>query len=162
MNEDQTTYLSRGARAAVSLHARHLHQFVEVWRKARALHVVTPRVEDPDYASLETVLNHVLRWARRYLIWICEQLNLPDPEIPPVPAPGEIEGAAERYIEGLLARWAACLRDVAEEQTHRPEYVSPWGVRYCIDAMLEHAVMHPIRHSFQLEEWLGANCSREG
>jgi hypothetical protein len=22
----------------------------------------------------------------------------------------------------------------------------------CIDAMLEHAVMHPIRHAFQLEE----------
>ena len=24
--------------------------------------------------------------------------------------------------------------------------------RYCIDAMLEHAVMHPIRHAFQLDE----------
>jgi hypothetical protein len=25
-------------------------------------------------------------------------------------------------------------------------------VTYTIDAMLEHAVMHPIRHTFQLEE----------
>ena len=30
-------------------------------------------------------------------------------------------------------------------------YTSNWGVNYCIDAMLEHAVMHPIRHEFQLK-----------
>jgi hypothetical protein len=27
---------------------------------------------------------------------------------------------------------------------------------YSIDAMLEHAVMHPIRHSYQLEELMAA------
>ena len=30
-------------------------------------------------------------------------------------------------------------------------YASAWGVDYCIDAMLEHAVMHPLRHTAQLK-----------
>jgi hypothetical protein len=39
-----------------------------------------------------------------------------------------------------------------DDRLETPEYPSRWQTRYCIDAMLEHAVMHPIRHAFQLEE----------
>ena len=35
------------------------------------------------------------------------------------------------------------------------EHLSRWKVTYCIDGMLEHAVMHPIRHRVQLEALLG-------
>ena len=34
------------------------------------------------------------------------------------------------------------------------ESVTRWGSPYSINAMLEHAVMHPIRHRFQLENLL--------
>ena len=44
------------------------------------------------------------------------------------------------------------LQEIEEKHFHSPCYQSRWGVDYCIDAMLEHAVMHPIRHVFQLEE----------
>ncbi len=42
------------------------------------------------------------------------------------------------------------MADVPVERFYKPEYEAPWKIRYCIDAMLEHAVMHPIRHRFQL------------
>ena len=42
--------------------------------------------------------------------------------------------------------------EVSDEQLETPEYPSRWQTRYCIDSMLEHAVMHPIRHAFQLDE----------
>jgi hypothetical protein len=41
---------------------------------------------------------------------------------------------------------------VRDDQLETPEYRSRWQTLYSIDAMLEHAVMHPIRHAFQLEE----------
>ena len=44
------------------------------------------------------------------------------------------------------------IREVSNERLETPEYPSRWQTRYCIDAMLEHAVMHPIRHAFQLYE----------
>ncbi len=47
---------------------------------------------------------------------------------------------------------AEALRDISDEQLETPEYQSRWQTRYCIESMLEHAVMHPIRHAFQLDE----------
>jgi hypothetical protein len=56
----------------------------------------------------------------------------------------------------VLGGWREPLRAVGGEHFDRPEYASSWGTLYCIDAMLEHAVMHPLRHRFQLEELLAA------
>ena len=53
----------------------------------------------------------------------------------------------------ILERWRAeALREISDEQLEIPEYPSRWRTRYCIDSMLEHAVMHAIRHAFQLDE----------
>lgn len=61
--------------------------------------------------------------------------------------------SAGDYLEHVLERWrSGPLREIANEQLETPEYQSRWLSRYCIDSMLEHAVVHPMRHSFQLEE----------
>ena len=46
------------------------------------------------------------------------------------------------------------LAEVPEERFEDREYPARWKTLYCVDAMLEHAVMHPIRHTFQLERLL--------
>lgn len=111
-----------------------------------------PQTDDPSYRSFDALLRHVLGWAREYMVWMCEKLELPDPEILPVPEVDDVAEKAESYLDHLLARWRLPLSAVAEERFYRPEYIAPWKTRYCIDAMLEHAVMHPIRHRFQLME----------
>ena len=84
------------------------------------------------------------------MIWICESLNLPNPEISPVPDLENIENNTGKYLDHLLERWRLPLSEIEENKFHSPTFTSNWGVNYCIDAMLEHAVMHPIRHEFQL------------
>lgn len=148
------SYAYPGAHAMVRLHERHMREFLEAWRLARAAGTRLPTTDDPSYASLETLLRHVLRAARGYMTWTCEQLGLPDPQIRPTPEPDAIEAEADAYLDHVLERWRDPLREVAPERCHRPAFESRWGVPYCIDAMLEHAVMHPIRHTFQLEELL--------
>jgi hypothetical protein len=59
---------------------------------------------------------------------------------------------ADEYMEHVLEKWRAPLQRVGDDRLETPEYRSRWQTCYCIDAMLEHAVMHPIRHAFQLEE----------
>jgi uncharacterized damage-inducible protein DinB len=145
-------YKYRGARATVLLHDGHLMWFVETWKRAKREGVVLPEVDDKDYASMEALLRHVLRAARGYMTWICEKLELPDPEIEPTPDVDAIEGAADSYVRHVLEQWRKPLAEVPEERFHQPTYPSRWKVDYCIDAMLEHAVMHPIRHTFQLME----------
>ena len=146
------TYSYRGARALVLLHEQQLRKFLETWRQAKALGVSLPKTDDSDYQSMETLLRHILRAARGYMSWMCEKLELPDPEIMPTPEANEIEEQADHYLEHLLDHWRTPLAAVTEERFHTPEYQARWKVAYCIDAMLEHAVMHPIRHQFQLAE----------
>ena len=140
----------------VLLHERHLRSFMKSWKEAKSLEIKLPVTDDLDYQSLETLLFHVLRAARGYMTWICQELNLPDPEINTPPDVSEIEKDAEKYIIHLLERWRLPLADIDEDKFHTPTFKSRWGVEYCIDAMLEHAVMHPIRHEFQLKNLISS------
>lgn len=149
-------YRYGGARALVTLHEREMRQFVETWKRAQAMDVALPETDDPDYASLETLLWHVLACAGSYMIWICRVLELPTPGIRQAPAKEEIAAEAEAFLEHVLERWRTPLAEVSEDACYQPEYPSNWETRYCIDAMLEHAVMHPIRHRYQLEELMAS------
>ena len=147
-------YRSRAVRAMVLLHEEHLRRFVRVWRMALAKSVSLPATADPAYASLEALGRHVLSAAGGYMTWMCEVMALPDPVIRPAPDVSAIVRDADDYLEHVLEQWRAPLIEVSDDILETPEYPSRWKTRYCIDSMLEHAVMHPIRHVFQLDELL--------
>ena len=148
---DTHAHRYRGARAMVILHETHLRDFLDVWKEAGRAGITLPGGEG-DYASMETLLRHVLRAARGYMTWMCQVLELDDPGIRKTPDAQEMGEQADEYVEHLLECWRKPLRDVPEEKFYRPVHQARWKVDYCIDAMMEHAVMHPIRHPFQLRE----------
>lgn len=145
-------YRSRAVRALVLLHDEHLRRFLAIWKRAQAASVVLPSTDNPAYESLETLLRHVLGAARGYMTWMCEVLQLPEPGIRTPPEPTTLAAEADDYMEHVLERWRTPLLEVGDDRLETPEYPSRWKTLYSIDAMLEHAVMHPIRHAFQLEE----------
>ena len=65
------------------------------------------------------------------------------------------EKEADEYLVHLLEKWRTPLAEVPIDKFEHGTYTSRWGTDYCIDAMLEHAVMHPIRHEFQLKTLMG-------
>ena len=149
-------YTYGGARALIALHEKHMRSYLETWRNAKKAGVVLPQTDDPSYKSMETLLRHPLKSSRGYIIWICKQLELPDPGIDPPPELDQVELSAGAFLEHLLERWDLPLRDVPEERFFDRTYTSNWDAEYCIEAMLEHAVMHPIRHEFQLKNLMQA------
>lgn len=151
---DRSAYAYGGAWALVELHARHLRTFLDAWRRAKDAGVALPASEDPDCQSLDTLLRHVVGAARGYLAWVCKVLEQPAPAIEPVPE--DLSSAPGPYVERLLLAWDQPLRTLTQRAADRGVYPSSWGTEYCVDAMLEHAVMHPIRHTFQLEGLLAA------
>ncbi len=155
MSDKVPPHKYNGARSLVILHESHMRQFLHTWREARLAGVTLPETDDPDYESMDTLLRHVLRAARGYIVWMCEMLELPDPGVDKTPPSKGIYGATDLYLDHLFEKWRSPLADVDEERFGIPEYPSHWNVRYCIDAMLEHAVMHPIRHRFQLLHLMG-------
>jgi uncharacterized damage-inducible protein DinB len=135
----------------VHLHEKHLRSFLNTWKRAKQINIKLPETDDKDYQSLETLLRHVLRAARGYMTWMCEKLELPDPKIDPTPEAEKIESVVDNYFKHLIERWQHPISVVPPEKFEDKLYTARWGVDYCIDAMMEHAVMHPIRHEFQLK-----------
>lgn len=152
---DLQDYRYRGARALVLLHEKEMRALLPVWKRAKAAAVRLPATGDSDYASLDSLLHHALRAARGYMTWLCEKLGLPDPGIEPPPEAARVEREAEQYVEHLLARWRTPLAEV-EEARFGATHKTRWGEDMSCEGMLEHAVMHPIRHRFQLEELMEA------
>lgn len=148
-------YAHSGARALVTLHEQELRAFLEVWRRADAAGVTLPATDDPSYASRAELLRHVMRAARGYMTWICEQLGLPAPAIEATPAAGALAADPGAYLEHVLAGWRAPLAAVPEARFEPDTYPARWGPPFTIDGMLEHAVMHPLRHAYQLRRLLG-------
>ena len=153
--ENLKKYKYNGARSLVILHEKHLRSCVQTWKEAKALNIRLPETEDKDYKSLDTLLFHIFRAARGYMTWMCEKLILPDPEIQNPPRLEDLDLKADEYLSHLLEKWRTPLAEIEEEKFHNPVFTSRWGVDYCIDAMMEHAVMHPIRHEFQLKNLMG-------
>jgi hypothetical protein len=54
-------------------------------------------------------------------------------------------------LEGLQGQFTAAS-DRRGGFSGNHTYTSRWGQEYTIGAMLEHAVMHPMRHAFHLDE----------
>jgi hypothetical protein len=74
MTSPDSAYRSRAVRALVLLHDEHLRKFLMTWKRAKSASVVLPQTDDEAYASLDTLLRHVLGAARGYMTWMCEVL----------------------------------------------------------------------------------------
>jgi hypothetical protein len=148
-------FRSRGVRSLVELHERELREFVAVWRRFAASGKPMPEAHgDADYESPEHLVTHVQRAARGYLLWIWEMLERPIEDLPLVRDPATILPRLDAFMEETLAGWRRHLAPLEQEQLAPKQYLSRWGEPHTIEQMLEHAVVHPMRHRIQLERIL--------
>ena len=144
-------YKYNGARSLVLLHEVHMKSFLHSWEIAKESKIKLPETDDLDYQSLETLLFHVLRASRGYMVWICDKLNLDNPQIETPPPIDKVKNKAADYLIHLFERWRLPLINIPEDSFRGTSYKTNWGDDFCIESMLEHAVLHPIRHEFQLK-----------
>ena len=147
------TFKSRGVRALVMLQMHEMDELFVVWRKAKRLGVRLPKTRDPAYESIDLLMRHPLRSCRGYLTWLCEVLGRPEPQVPDPPEPAKVAAQGAAYLKVLAKAWEKHMAwmpgKVLDSFT---VYTSRWGCPMTVEAMLEHAVAHPMRHRFQLEE----------
>jgi len=113
---------------------------------------------DPSTVSVRAVCAHVCGAARGYSNNIRKARGLPhDQKRVPID-PKEILTAddvrrrladALRYTEGALEGFY----DADEATVTALRFEVPWGVTYDPEMMLEHAIVHILRHRRQLERW---------
>jgi uncharacterized damage-inducible protein DinB len=144
-------FKSNAVRSCVELHEIELRRFLDAWRAFRASGTPMPATDDPSYQSYEDLAGHVLRSARNYLTWIGECVNRPVRDLDPETDRVKIAARADAFVEEVLDGWRRHLAVLEDRELAPLTYKSRWGEDYNIEQMLEHAIVHPMRHRIQLE-----------
>ena len=112
--------------------------------------------DDPDTVSIRAMCRHAVGAAHRYADYVLEARKLPfaDKYTPPpeaIPQPDSVRPALEetlRYTEKALQGW---YEDPAPAE--QVKFNVRWGPLYDPEMILEHAIVHLLRHRRQAERW---------
>lgn len=113
---------------------------------------------DPNTVSLRAICAHTVGAAYRYADYIRRARGLPFVEIyqldpRELAGPADVRprlGAAFRYTEAALEG----LYDAPYEETTRLTFPVRWGPIYDPEMILEHGIVHLLRHRRQIERWV--------
>jgi uncharacterized damage-inducible protein DinB len=144
-------FKSNAVRSCVELHEMELRKFYDVWVRFCASGTALPKTDDPSYESAEHLGGHVFRAARGYLTWIGEFVNRPVTDVDPDTDAASIARKGRAFVDEVLAAWRRHLTSLEDGEITPATRKSRWGEDYSIEQMLEHAVVHPMRHRIQLE-----------
>ncbi|HEX8248039.1 MAG TPA: DinB family protein [Pyrinomonadaceae bacterium] len=110
--------------------------------------------KDEDCRSIQTVSRHVVMAGYSYANYIRAQFSMASEPIPREPvshgqAGGEIDKMLDYTVETLDGKW-----EMTEDEISKIVIHSGWGVTYDLEQLLEHAIVHVLRHRRQIEKFL--------
>ena len=148
-------FRSRAVRSLVELHEREMRSFLQTWKRFVASDLPMPEAHgDEHYESRERLGAHVLMAARNYLTRIGEWVGRPVSDVDGSQDPYEIVGRAAEFLDDVLAAYRRHLAEISPEEVEPQIHRTRWGELMSVDNLLEHAVVHPMRHRIQLERIL--------
>lgn len=118
--------------------------------------IVDPLTKDEDCRSIQSILTHVIRSAFGYVIyirnWQGEHLEFPN----------RIKlNSIDEYVKALDDAFAFNVKLFEdypninmEENDHAKKIMTNWGQAFDVDQMMEHAIVHILRHRRQIERFL--------
>lgn len=133
-----------------------LKQVVERLPDAALTIVVDPHTTSPDCRSMQTVLSHIVCSGYGYATVIH---NLKGPEL--VRPAKTFHATVAAYLADLASLFHFTEQvllnfndDELEELDPARKITARWGQVYDIDQMMEHAIVHVLRHRRQLEKFI--------
>ena len=118
--------------------------------------IADSNTEDPDCKSIQTILTHVIRAGYCYMIEIRNSLGEQVDFVE-----GELLNSIEQYQAGLKKMFnynEQLFKDYPtlnlEEHNFEKKIHARWGQHYDIEQLLEHAIVHILRHRLQIEKMI--------
>jgi uncharacterized damage-inducible protein DinB len=113
--------------------------------------ISNPDSPDPDCLSVQTIMRHVISAGYGYATSIRKAIGVEGarPEIPLLIQAEAIRRLGEMFEYSLATfdgRW-----DIGEEEMYTTIIKTSWS-EYHIDSLLEHAIVHILRHRRQIEK----------
>jgi uncharacterized damage-inducible protein DinB len=155
----QKTYRKGAVGALLDEYQRALDEFISLIQGVSATELVAiadPDTADPNCKSIQTVLAHVVRSIYTYAVGV-QRIKGHAAEF----RERVYRTTADEFVMDLRLAFAyteMAMADVAEEELEEYDDAkkirTSWGQGYDIEQMMEHAIVHILRHRRQLERFL--------
>ncbi|HEV2706788.1 MAG TPA: DinB family protein [Pyrinomonadaceae bacterium] len=134
--------------------ASELRRVVERIPDEEAMRVVDARTEDDACRSVQTIMSHVVNAGYGYADYLREVFSVPSARPPkrllsPRESLEQLEAMLVYTAQTLEGRWK-----MTDEEITATLINSGWGVRYDVEQLLEHAIVHVLRHRRQIEKFI--------
>lgn len=118
--------------------------------------IIDHKTKDEDCRSIQTILSHVVSSGYTYAISIRNHLGESLKYVEPI-----ILNNNQEYIQSLkkMMNYTIKMMDdypdmILEETDNDKKLITRWGQMYTIEQLLEHAIVHILRHRRQIERFL--------
>ena len=134
--------------------AAELMRLVERIPDEDFVRVVDSQTKDEDCRSAQTIMSHVVRAGYGYADYIREQIAMASTRpqarlLSRQEALEQLEAALRYTVETLEGRWEMSDEEISSIAIH-----TRWGAHYDLEGLLEHAIVHILRHRRQLEKFI--------
>jgi len=133
-----------------------LDQLIAPITEAQLLEIVDPITKDKDCRSIQTILTHVVSSGYTYVVEIRKSLG----ESADYYSPGLLSSISEyRKALNLMFQYNVSLfadhpNIKLENYKAEDKMIMRWGQQYDVDQLMEHAIVHILRHRRQIERFL--------
>ena len=119
--------------------------------EADYVRVLDPETRDEDCRSMQTIVTHVVRAGYGYANYIRSVFSIssaspPDALFSRDEAVARIESMLVYTAETLSGRW-----EMSDQEMDEIKIDTKWGMTYNLEQLLEHAIVHILRHRRQIE-----------
>jgi uncharacterized damage-inducible protein DinB len=137
--------------------ALELKTLVEEIPPADFVRIIDKVTGDEDCRSVQTIISHVVTAGYGYADYIRHLFSISSARpankvLKQSESLKELESMIEYTVDTLDGKW-----EMSDEVIERTTIHSLWGVKYDLEQLLEHAIVHILRHRRQIEKLLQQN-----
>lgn len=134
--------------------ASELRRLVEQIPDDDFVRIVDPQTSDENCRSVQTIMAHVVSAGYGYADYIRKSFSISSTRPPKrllshQEAVAQLEAMLEYTVQTLEGRW-----EITEEEIEGITMQTGWGVTYNLEQLLEHAIVHILRHRRQIEKFM--------
>jgi hypothetical protein len=152
----RTTYRKGGIGAVMDEYERaaaELKSLIRNISETDYVKIVDTETKDDDCRSVQTIVSHVINSSFGYANYIRDWFSIPksSPErrmISQKDFGKELDNVLAYTSETLQDKW-----EYSDEEVMKVKMIVRWGPQYDLEQLLEHAVVHILRHRRQIEKF---------
>jgi uncharacterized damage-inducible protein DinB len=134
--------------------ASELRRLVEQIPEDDFVRIVDPQTSNENCRSVQTIMAHVVSAGYGYADYIRQSFSIASTRpskrlLSHQEAVAQLEAMLEYTVQTLEGRW-----EMTDEEIGSIIMPTGWGVTYDLEQLLEHAIVHILRHRRQIEKFM--------